>query len=109
MKLKVHVSLEKHRKLMIGATLICAVGLVAYLSIPGKPGRGPVPDFSQLGTQDRKDAFFGYLLPIVEYHNAEIRRSRDWVLKMVDVDDMNWFDARRRHRQADLVSRPTRS
>ena len=94
------MSLEKHRKLAFVVASTCLVALLALLLWPVKPGSGPLPDFTDLDPQARKAAFFDFLLPIVEDRNAAIQRTRDWVLKVLDAETMNWLDAWRWRRLA---------
>ncbi|MCZ6889786.1 MAG: glucosaminidase domain-containing protein [Gammaproteobacteria bacterium] len=94
------MSLEKRRKQGFVVILICLVAALALFLWPGKPGSGPLPNFADLESQARKAAFFDYLLPIVEDRNAEIQRTRDWVLQVLDAETMNWLDAWRWRRLA---------
>jgi len=70
------------RKLKLLATL--AGVLIVGVLFRGCPSREPVlPDFASVGdVAERKEAFFGYFLPLVQEANVEILKDRARLLRM---------------------------
>jgi len=71
-----------NRKLRLVVTL--AAILAAGVSFRGCPSREPaLPDFSRYAdVAERKEAFFGYFLPLVKEANAEILKDRARLLRI---------------------------
>jgi len=71
-----------NRKLRL--VVMLAVILAAGVFFRGCPSREPVlPDFSSYrDVADRKEAFFGYFLPLVQEANAEILKDRARLLRI---------------------------
>jgi Bax protein len=99
----------KHRKLNGAAVLLCAaLGTVvtvffvtAFLyRLPATSP--PPPDFTSIDNIDeRKQAFFGYFLPLIEQHNVEILSLRDELLRLEEQkDSLNGWQKRRVERLA---------
>lgn len=75
------------------AALVVLFVLVARL-IPDKPGSESLPEFTQDSIDERKQAFFDYLRPIVRYYNERILDEREWLLKLADSGSPGWFQRR---------------
>lgn len=81
------------------AAVAMALLLVPVLSVP-HPGRESLPDFTIENVKARKEAFFSYLMPIAEHHNARIREDRAWLLEISDEESLGFFEKRRLRRLA---------
>lgn len=66
----------KRNHIIVGAAGAVIIAVVAIVSIVQLP-RVDVPNFSDYAAgQERKDAFFGYLLPLVQERNQQILQTR---------------------------------
>ena len=77
------------KKIGIVAGIVLAVVVLGYLTL----GSG-VPDFKdyEAGTE-RKEAFFGYFLPIIQEENAKIAEIREELVEWNnDKDSIGWWD-----------------
>lgn len=63
--------------------------------IPDRPGSEDLPEFDQENVDDRKQAFFDYLRPIVRYHNDRIAKEREWLLDATESGSPNWLARRK--------------
>lgn len=79
--------------LAIAAFALCLV-FVIWL-IPERPGNEDLPEFVQEDVDERKNAFFDYLRPIVRYYNERISEERQWLLEATEAGSPNWLERRR--------------
>ena len=73
---------------------LIAGGVLVLLVLGFVFGGSSVPDFKdyEAGTE-RKDAFFGYFLPIIQEENAKITETREELLAWYDdQDSIGWWD-----------------
>lgn len=76
---------------LVGLFLVLAVGAVIGLTI--KPAAEKAPDFTVYAAGDeRKAAFFSYLLPMVEAENEAILSSRRALLAIIDKGEPGWAE-----------------
>jgi Bax protein len=78
-----------NKKIGIGAGILLVVLVLGYLML----GSG-APDFKdyEAGTE-RKEAFFGYFLPIIQEENARIAEVREELVAWSnDPDSIGWWD-----------------
>lgn len=73
------------------ATIAIIFVLVTWL-IPDRPGTGDLPDFDHESVDERKQAFFEYLRPIVRYYNERISEERRWLLEATGAGRPGWLD-----------------
>lgn len=62
---------------------------------PSHPGAGDLPAFNDPDVAARKQAFFDYLRPIAQHHNARIVDDRAELMDLVADDSHGWLDRRR--------------
>ncbi|MDT8385055.1 MAG: glucosaminidase domain-containing protein [Gammaproteobacteria bacterium] len=76
---------------LTAAGLLCAVAGLTYWMAPSA-----TPDFSEFPAgPERKAAFFGYLAPLIEEKNDEIRATRQDLLAWNEHrQSISWWDAR---------------
>ncbi len=79
---------QKKRLLGAAALVVLAIGLVYAVSGPS------VPEFSDYAAgKERKQAFFGYFLPLVQSRNQQIAADRDELLAwQKDASELGWWD-----------------
>ena len=62
--------------------IIAAAGVAVIMESVGRDRVSPIPDFGAIeNTQERKDAFFGYLLPLINQQNGELMEQRARILE----------------------------
>jgi Bax protein len=76
---------EQRRKRIVAAYVILAIGALSLVLTGWRlwqpPRVSPAPDFAAYeDVGERKEAFFGYFLPLVAMRNEEIRQLRDELL-----------------------------
>jgi len=86
-----------HPALLAIVAFAVAFVFVTWL-IPDRPGSEDLPEFDQENVDERKQAFFDYLRPIVRYYNERIAEEREWLLDATESGPPNWL-ARRRLRE----------
>lgn len=80
-----------------GACATPAEGTVVYKKV-----RAPLPDFSTYtDVNEKKQAFFDYLLPMVHYANQEISKERTWLLRLQQKPSINQREMNRLLKLAD--------
>ncbi|MBC53453.1 MAG: hypothetical protein CMQ34_06400 [Gammaproteobacteria bacterium] len=88
----------EHRRNVVVAYIILAIGALGMLLAGWRywPSQPP-PDFANYDDIDaRKEAFFGYFLPLVEMRNEEILKLRAELLRLRDnMDDLSGRQQRR--------------
>lgn len=93
--------LSRQRKQILTAHVILAIGALGLLFTGWRYWptlqRPPLPDFALYeDVEARKDAFFGYFLPLVEMRNEEILKLRAELLRLRDnKDDLSGRQQRR--------------
>lgn len=83
-----------HPALLAIVAFAVAFVFVTWL-IPDRPGSEDLPEFDQENVDDRKQAFFDYLRPIVRYYNERISEEREWLLDATESGSPNWLQRRR--------------
>lgn len=86
------MTFARQKKRLFGATafVVIAIGLIYAISGPS------VPKFSDYAAgKERKQAFFGYFLPLIKSRNHEIAMDRDELLAWhEDAPNLGWWDDR---------------
>lgn len=85
---------EHHVWLHRAVALAVLVGLLVA-GWPSHPGTGDLPAFNQQDVAARKRAFFDYLRPIAQHHNARIAEDRVELMELAADDSPGWLDRRR--------------
>lgn len=97
----------QHRKQVLTAHIILAIGAVSLLLTGWRywPAQQlpPLPDFALYeDTEARKEAFFGYFLPLVEMRNEEILKLRAELLRL--RENMGDLSGRQQRRVVQLAA-----
>lgn len=80
---------------LLAIVAIAVVFVLVTWLIPDRPGNEDLPDFDHENIDERKQAFFDYLRPIVRYQNERIAEEREWLLAATESGSPNWFERRR--------------
>ena len=80
---------------LIAIVAIAVILVLVTRLIPDRPGSEDLPDFDHENIDDRKQAFFEYLRPIVRYQNERIAEDREWLINATESGPPNWFERRR--------------
>lgn len=83
-----------HPALLAIAAFAVIFVFVTWL-VPDRPGSEDLPEFGQENVDERKQAFFDYLRPIVRYYNERITEEREWLLDATESGSPNWLARRR--------------
>lgn len=84
-------------RIAIGAAILAGVFYLVMSIGRARPAFPPMPDFGAYEkTADKEAAFFDYLAPIVEYHNARILIERKRLKRISDTlskgETLSWAD-----------------